>query len=93
MENFPVQRSIGDSKSWILPLNNFESWIPQLSFTNTIIKEKQMSKVAELSTEIQGMLQEGYLPVTIARELDVPITWIFEEIEQDELSPFTTINS
>jgi len=52
-----------------------------------------MSKVAELSTEIQGMLQEGYLPVTIARELDVPITWIFEEIEQDELSPFETINS
>jgi hypothetical protein len=52
-----------------------------------------MGKVAELSTEIQGMLVEGYLPVTIARELDIPITWIFEEIEQDELSPFETINS
>jgi hypothetical protein len=60
---------------------------------NTIIKEKHMGKVSELSTEIQGMLQAGYLPVTIARELDVPITWIFEEIEQDELSPFETINS
>jgi hypothetical protein len=52
-----------------------------------------MGKVSELSTEIQGMLQDGYLPVTIARELEVPITWIFEEIEQEELSPFETINS
>jgi hypothetical protein len=52
-----------------------------------------MGKVSELSVEIKGMLQDGYLPVTIARELDVPITWIFEEIEQDELSPFETINS
>ncbi len=52
-----------------------------------------MSAMSELSIEIKGMLQEGYLPVTIARELEVPITWIFEEIEQDELSPFTTVNS
>lgn len=52
-----------------------------------------MSAMSNLSIEIKGMLQEGYLPVTIARELDVPITWIFEEIEQDELSPFETINS
>ena len=52
-----------------------------------------MSAMSNLSIEIKGMLQEGYLPVTIARELAVPITWIFEEIEQDELSPFETINS
>jgi len=52
-----------------------------------------MSAMSNLSIEIKGMLQDGYLPVTIARELDVPITWIFEEIEQDELSPFTTVNS
>jgi hypothetical protein len=43
--------------------------------------------------EIQDMLEEGYLPVTIARELEVPITWVFEEVEQEELSPFETINS
>jgi len=49
--------------------------------------------MSNLSLEIQDMLEEGYLPVTIARELDVPITWVFEEIEQDELSPFETINS
>ncbi len=52
-----------------------------------------MSAMSNLSLEIQDMLEEGYLPVTIARELDVPITWVFEEIEQDELSPFETINS
>jgi len=49
--------------------------------------------MANLSMEIQGMLVEGYSPVTIAQELEIPITWIFEEIEQDELSPFETINS
>ena len=49
--------------------------------------------MSELSIEIKGMLQDGYLPVTIARELEIPITWIFEEVEQEELSPFTTINS
>ena len=52
-----------------------------------------MSTMSNLSLEIHDMLEEGYLPVTIARELDVPITWVFEEIEQDELSPFETINS
>jgi hypothetical protein len=49
--------------------------------------------MSDLSLEIQDMLEEGYLPVTIARELEVPITWVFEEVEQDELSPFETINS
>ena len=74
----------------MLPLNNFASWIPQLNFTNTII---DMVKVAELSADISSMLEAGYLPVTIAQQLDVPITWIFEDVEQEELSPFETINS
>jgi len=52
-----------------------------------------MSAMSDLSIEIKGMLEDGYLPVTIARELDIPITWIFEETEQEELSPFTTVNS
>lgn len=52
-----------------------------------------MSKMADISIEIKGMLEEGYLPVTIARQLEIPITWIFEEIDQEELSPFTTVNS
>ena len=52
-----------------------------------------MSAMSNMSIEIRGMLEEGYLPITIARELEIPITWIFEEVEQEELSPFTTINS
>jgi hypothetical protein len=52
-----------------------------------------MSAMSNMSIEIQGMLEDGYLPVTIARQLEIPITWIFEEIEQEELSPFTTVNS
>ena len=51
-----------------------------------------MSRMADLSIDIQDMLEAGYLPVTIARQLEVPITWVFEEVEQ-ELSPFETINS
>ena len=52
-----------------------------------------MSAMSDMSIEIQGMLEDGYLPVTIARQLEIPITWIFEDIEQEELSPFETINS
>ena len=52
-----------------------------------------MSAMSNISIEIRGMLEDGYLPVTIAQELEIPITWIFEEIEQEELSPFTTVNS
>lgn len=52
-----------------------------------------MSRMSELSIDIQDLLEEGYLPVTIARQLEVPITWVFEEVVQDELSPFETINS
>lgn len=52
-----------------------------------------MSKMSDLSIDIQNMLEDGYLPVTIARQLEVPITWVFEEVKQEELSPFETINS
>jgi hypothetical protein len=47
-----------------------------------------MSKMAELSMEIQCMLSRGYPPETIANLLEIPISWIFEE-----MSPFETINS
>jgi len=52
-----------------------------------------MSRMADLLIDIQDMLEAGYLPVTIARQLEVPITWVFEEVVQEELSPFETINS
>jgi hypothetical protein len=61
-----------------------------------------MSSMSNLAIEIDGMLVEGYLPVTIARLLDVPINWVYEvadpsEIqvnqENEDCSPFATVNS
>jgi hypothetical protein len=58
-----------------------------------------MSAMSNLSLEISDMLEAGYLPVTVARLLDVPINWVYETAEADaqdpvdELSPFQTVNS
>ena len=61
-----------------------------------------MSAMSNLAVEIDGMLVEGYLPVTIARLLDVPINWVYEvadpsgnPVNQDheDCSPFATVNS
>ena len=53
--------------------------------------------MSNLSIEIDGMLEAGYLPVTIARNLEIPVTWVYETVanleDQEELSPFETINS
>ena len=65
-------------------------------------KELDMSVMSNLAVEIDSMLVEGYLPVTIARLLDVPINWVYEvadpsenpvDQEDEECSPFATINS
>ena len=54
-----------------------------------------MSKMSELTLEISDMLEAGYLPVTIARNLEIPISWVYEttDVDSEELSPFETINS
>jgi len=55
-----------------------------------------MSKMADLSIEISDMLEAGYLPVTIARILEVPVTWVYDTAntaDAEELSPFETVNS
>ena len=61
-----------------------------------------MSNMSNLAVEIDSMLVEGYLPVTIARLLDVPINWVYEvadpsdnsvNLDDEECSPFATINS
>jgi len=52
-----------------------------------------MSKMSELSLEIQDLLEQGHSPFTIARQLEIPVTWVFDEHKQEELSPFETINS
>ena len=55
-----------------------------------------MSQMSNLAIDIGNMLEEGYLPVTVARLLDVPINWVYEVADpedQEETSPFATINS
>ena len=60
-----------------------------------------MSKMSDLTFEISDMLEAGYLPVTVARILEIPITWVYETADTEisgediteELSPFQTVNS
>ena len=53
-----------------------------------------MSKMSNLSLEVNEMLEAGYLPVTVAKMLEIPINWVYETADvEDELSPFETVNS
>jgi hypothetical protein len=57
-----------------------------------------MSKMADIMLDIEMMIEEGTHPVTIAKMLDIPITWVYDTLEQmepneEELSPFSTMNS
>ena len=55
-----------------------------------------MSRMSDLSIEINDMLESGYLPVTVAKLLEVPINWVYEAADtedEDNLSPFQTVNS
>lgn len=53
-----------------------------------------MSRMSELSIDIQTMLDDDVAPRDIARILEIPVSWVYEELaESEELSPFETINS
>ena len=57
-----------------------------------------MSKMADLSLDIEMMIEEGTHPATIAKMLDIPVVWVYDTLEQmepseEELSPFATLNS
>jgi len=57
-----------------------------------------MSKMADLSLEVQLMLEDGVHPTKIARTLNIPLSWVYDTLEhmepsEEELSPFMTINS
>ena len=56
-----------------------------------------MSKMSELSLDIQGMLEEGHAPRAIARYLEIPVEWVYEQLSQESdeelFSPFETFNS
>lgn len=57
-----------------------------------------MSKMSDLSLEIELMIEQGTHPATIAKRLDIPLSWVYDTLEQmepseEELSPFATLNS
>lgn len=57
-----------------------------------------MSKVNELYLDIELMLEQGSHPATISAILDVPVSWVYEVIEdseksEDDFNPFITVNS
>jgi hypothetical protein len=54
--------------------------------------------MSEVSLDIEMMIEQGVHPVTIAKILGVPLTWVYDTLEQmepdeEELSPFATMNS
>jgi hypothetical protein len=57
-----------------------------------------MSKMSELVLDIEYLLKEGKSPMDVARELEIPVNWVYEAQEMDGeteevLSPFATMNS
>lgn len=58
-----------------------------------------MSKMSELSYDIEQLYIEGYSPKTIAIMLECPISTVLEWIEQvnigweESFDPFETVNS
>ena len=57
-----------------------------------------MSRMGELYLDIQTRLEKGRTAMDIARELEIPVHWVYEAREaveepQEVLSPFVTINS
>jgi hypothetical protein len=58
-----------------------------------------MSKVAELAYDIEQLYIEGLHPTKIARELDCPLSIVYDWLEsqslgvEEELDPYATINS
>jgi hypothetical protein len=54
--------------------------------------------MSELDLDIQYLLEKGKTPMDVARELEIPVSWVYEKRETVEeptevLSPFATINS
>ena len=52
-----------------------------------------MSRMSDLSLDIRDMLEDDVAPRDIARILEIPVSWVYAELGDEELSPFETINS
>ncbi len=54
--------------------------------------------MSDLDLDIQYLLEKGKSPMEVARELEIPVSWVYEKQDLDQdvaevLSPFATINS
>lgn len=58
-----------------------------------------MSRMSDLSIDIQAMLEDGHEPRVIARILEIPVEWVYEQLSQESdnheelFSPYETVNS
>ncbi len=58
-----------------------------------------MSKMNDLVTDIEDMLEQGKSFAQVARELDIPVHYvleaaeIIEQFQTEDCSPYATINS
>jgi len=68
-----------------------------------------MSKMADVAYDIEQLYIEGYKPVSIAAQLDIPLSMVYDwleqtnlddidaedwdELEAEEYDPYQTINS
>jgi hypothetical protein len=57
-----------------------------------------MSRMSDLALDIEDLVKKGRSPMDVARDLEIPINWVYEaqevlEESQEVLSPFATINS
>lgn len=56
-----------------------------------------MGVMSEIHQEILDMLEQGDRPIKIATLLDIPVSMIYDVLEQqeqlDNYSPFQTVNS
>lgn len=56
-----------------------------------------MSNMSNLEIEIEEMLEQGRDPLSIARILEIPVTWVYEVNEihnaEESYDPFETVNS
>ena len=56
-----------------------------------------MSKMSDISMDIQEYLEEGMHPTKIARILNIPLSWVYDtlesmESESEDFDPFSTVN-
>lgn len=77
-----------------MTLNHFVS---KLAFYITR-KGSKMSRMGDIAIEIQDRLERGEDPQYIAKTMNIPIHWVYAEIESNEVSyeefnPYNTLNS